>query len=332
MTIFEARSRWSQAVRCPRMGAMGLRGSTPEDVDETTLGYFQRGHQLGAWMLDRFVRQYGADDVVAEKPVAWPAGIAHTDFFVKSQKLAVEVKSAADPRPLDYHLRQLAGEVEFDPDATQGALIIVNPSNLFVRTLPMPVVPDDLRDEVHEIAATVARAADPSSPLPDRTCVRPSDAMSKMCPFATECFQDWVAPDPVEIADDVALLVALHLELDEEYKQATTHVADVKSRRDVVRAELAKTIEPAREYLSRDDELMVRRTAVAGRTTYDVVLAAQMGAIGPDVIAALGPFTREGKGFDRWTVKPAHLIDSGEEQDPARALAGLIDFGNEAPF
>jgi hypothetical protein len=314
------------------MGAMGLRGSIPEEVDETTLGYFERGKQLGAWMADRFIRQYGAEDVVLEKPVAWAAGIAHTDIVVKSQRLAVEVKSAADPRPLDYHLKQLAGEVEFDPDVDHGALVIVNPSNLFVRTLPMVVVPDELRDEVHEIASTVARAADPASPLPGRTCARPSDAMSKMCPFAVECFADWVAPDPVEIADDVALLVAQHVELDEEIKQAKAAVDDAEERRRVVRAELAKTIEPAREYLSLDDELVVRRTAVAGRVLVDVQLAAEMGAIGPDVMTALAPFTRQGKGFDRWTVKPAHLIDSGEKQDPARALAGLLDFGDVAPF
>jgi hypothetical protein len=312
------------------MGAMGLRGSVPEEPDEITRGFFERGHQLGAWMAERFILKHGADDVVTEKPVPWAAGVAHTDIFVKSEKLAVEVKSAADPRPLDYHLRQLAGEVVFDADATQGALVIVNPSNLQTRTLPMVTVPDDLRDEVHEIAATVARAADPASPLPGRTCARPSDAMGKLCPFARECFADWVAPDPVEVADDVAVLVARHVELDEEYKQAKDSVDDVKARRDVVRAELAKTIEPAREYLARDDELTVRRTPVAGRVTYDVALAAEMGAIGPDVIAALLPFTRTGKSWDRWTVKQAHLADR-EEQDAARTLAGLTDFG-PVPF
>lgn len=312
------------------MGAMGLRGSEPEPVDETTLGYFERGHQLGAWMLDKFVRQYGKDDVVAEKPVAWPAGIAHTDFFVKSEKLAVEVKSAADPRPVDYHLKQLAGEVEFDPEAEHGALVIVNPSNLQIRTLPMVTVPDELRDEVHEIASAVARAADPSAPLPPRTCARPSDAMSKMCPFAIECFADWDAPEPIDVADDVALLVAQHVELDAEIKQAKVALEDAEERRREVRAELAKTIEPAREYLSRDDVLTVRRTAVAGRTTYDIQLAAEMGAIGPDVIAALAPFTRVGRGFDRWTIKAAYV--DGEEQDSSRTLAGLLDFGAEAPF
>lgn len=328
---FEATSRWSLAVRCPRMGAYSLRGATPEPPDEYQLGYFRRGKQLENDVYESLALEFGADDLIRHKPIPWPGGIAHGDIFICSLGRSIEVKSLADPRPLDYHLMQLAGQILFDEDATDGALCVVNPSNLQRRWYPMPVVTDELAERVHATAQAVALSADPSSPLPPRVCGRPSDAQSHMCPFSGDCFAGWVAPDPVELEPDVALLVSQHAELDDELKQAKETVKDIEERRSVVREELGKTIEPAREYLNRDDELVVRRTPVAGRVTWDVDLAIRMGAVNA---AVLEPFRRVGAGFDRWTVKAAHLADA-EPQDAGRTLAGLVpsgEWGDEAPF
>jgi hypothetical protein len=56
-----------------------------------------------------------------------------------------------------------------------------------------------------------------------------------------------------------------------------------------------------------------------------------MGAITPEVLAALEPYKRQGRGYDRWTVKRAYL-DDVEPQDPGRTLAGLTDWGDDAPW
>jgi hypothetical protein len=330
---FEARSRWSLAVRCERMATYGLRGETPAEPDEYQLGFFERGKQLGAWMAERFVQKYGRDQVILEKAVAWPAGIAHTDIFVKPEKLAVEVKSTASLVPADFHILQLAGEVVFDDDAEQGALVQVNPSNLVTRTLPMPVVTDELRERVHEIAATVARAADPHSPLPGRVCARPSDAIGRMCPFAETCFTGWTAPDPVELEGELLELVPELDEAESTVKSLRAAVKEAEERRELVRARARRVLSPGTEYLARDDELVIGITEVSGRTTYDVASAIKLGVVAE---SALAPFRRTGKPSERWRVRPRPLLDS--EQDAGSVLSGIAaaaaveDFGDEAPW
>lgn len=329
MIGFEARSRWSMASRCARMGALALRGTPADDEpDEIMQGYFRRGKQLQADVVESLTQEYGAENLILEKPIPWPAGIAHGDIFITTRGRAIEVKSAADPRPVDYHLTQLAGQIHFDEDAVDGALCVVNPSNLERHWYPMPALTDEMVERVESIAAAVARTADPAAPLPERCCSKPSDARSRMCPFVGPCFADWTPPDPIEIEGDVAVLAARHAELDDEVKAAKETLVDAEERRREVRAALARTIEPAREYLARDDALIVRRTSVAGRVTWNVPLAIQMGVIDASV---LEPFRREGNGHDRWTVKAAHLDDDAP-QDSTRTLAGLLDFGEDAPF
>lgn len=323
MTEFEARSRWSMAVRCPRMAAYALHGTVAdEEPAELTRGYWRRGKQLQADVAASFVDQYGTDAVVLEKPIPWPAGIAHGDIYVKPEKLAVEVKSTASKVPEDYHLLQLAGQIHFDSEAERGALIMVNPSNLARRVLPLPALTDALVENVESTAAAVAQAA--AGTLPDRCCERPSDAFGRMCPFPATCFADWEPPAPFELAGDVAVIADELLDLDAEYKQAQENLADVDERRRARRADLRRLLEPAREYAS--DGLHVKITPVRGRVTYDIATAIKTGNVDE---AALEPFKTVGEGYDRFTVKYVEETDAAQE--PAAVLSGL-EFGDEAPF
>jgi len=321
---FEARSRWSQAVLCPRQAAYGLRGQPlDEEPDDIVKGYFARGKQLGAYMAERFIAQYGAHDIVLEKAVPWPAGIAHGDIFVRSEKLAVEVKSKADPRPLDSHILQLGGQVHFDPEAESGALVLVDPSNLQERTIPMPVVPDALVEEIERISGEVAGAADPAAPLPARVCSRPSEARGHMCPFAATCFGEWEAPDPIELQGEVAKLALRLVELDATIKATADDVKDWESERDELRSQLRLTLEPKLDYVL-DEEQLIRITPIAGRVTYDITTAIKMGAL---TEAEVADFRREGKGYERWTVRPV----PAPGDDPVRPLPDL-DYGDTPPF
>ena len=323
-TRFEARSRWSQAVLCPRMAAYGLRGVPVDDEpDEITKGYFLRGKQIGAYMAERFIERYGEHDVVLEKAVAWPAGIAHGDIFVRSGKLAVEVKSKADPRPLDSHILQLGGQIHFDPEAERGALVVVDPSNLLERTIPMPVVPDALVEQIERIAGEVAASADPAAPLPARVCARPSEARGHLCPFGPTCFADWVAPDPVELEGEVVVLSRRLVELDAAMKLGKAEQDEREEERNRIRAELLLTLEPKGEYVV-DGAQVIRITPVAGRTTYDVGLAIKMGVVTEEEVE---PFRKLGKGHNRWTVRAF-----GEPDEPVQALPSLESFGEEAPW
>lgn len=321
---FEARSRWSQAVLCPRQAAYGLRGQPlDEEPDEITKGYFLRGKQIGSYMGERFISRYGLHDIVLEHPFAWPAGIGHGDVLVRSEKLAVEVKSKADPRPLDSHILQLAGQVHWTPEAERGALIVVDPSNLSERTIPMPVVPDSLVERIEGIAGEVAAAADPAASLPARVCARPSQARGHMCPFAETCFADWDAPDPIDLQGEVASLANRLVELDATIKRSKDDQKDWESERDQLRAQLRLTLEPEREY-SLDGQQLIRITPIAGRVSYDVPLAIEMGVLDP---AEVDPFRKVGKGYERWTVKAV-----GEPDEPVQALPSLESFGEEAPW
>lgn len=328
MTIFEAASRWSFAVRCERMGAYALRGATPEEPDEITQGFFRRGKQLETDVYDSLELQYGADDLIRSKPIPWPAGIAHGDIFIRSLGRAIEIKSAADPRPLDAHLLQLAGQILFDDDAQDGALCVVNPSNLMRCWYPMPVITDEMAERVHEVAQAVAVAADPASPLPERVCSRPSDAQSHMCPFGGICFQDWSPPDPVELETELAAIVPDLDAAEKAVSDARRNVKDLEVERDLLRDRFRHVIEPATMFLAPDDELVVGITRVEGRVTWDVATAIKMGAVSAD---ALEPFRKVGKPSERWKVRNAHVADT-EPQDAGRTLAGLVaDFG-EVPF
>jgi hypothetical protein len=311
------------------MAAYDLRGAEPAEPDDVQRGYMLRGKQIEDYVFDRFAERYGRDNLVRHKPIPWPAGIAHGDIFVKPEKLAVEAKSTSSLVPLHHHVLQLAGQVIFDPDAEQGLLVLVNPSNLVMRPLPMPVVPVELEEEVRAIADTVAGAANPRAELPERVCSKPSDAFSLQCPHAGTCFADWTPPDPIELDGDIATLAGELYAIEQELKTAKERVAEVEENRNLKRDELRRTIEPAREYVSPLDELSVRITPIAGRVTWDIKTAIELGAVDATV---LEPFRKEGKPSERWTVKPRP--EELEEQSPARVLAGLTpdDFGEEAPF
>lgn len=305
-----------------------MRGTEPAEASDEQRGYFARGKQLQAHIAERFARRYGRDQIVVEKAIPWPAGIAHGDVFVKPEKLAVEIKSTASRTPQESHILQLAGQVEFDPDAEHGALVMVNPSNLLSSTLPMPAVTDDLRERVHEIADAVAAAADPDSPLPARVCERPSDAISRMCPFADVCFADWQPPDPIELEPQIAHLAADLDAHEKAVKDARRALAEREEERELVRAQLRHVMEPASEYAASDDELLVRITPVAGRVTWDVKTAIELGAVDA---SALEPFKRVGRPSERWKVRTRH---ADEEQEPGAVLAGLgadVDYG-DVPF
>lgn len=328
MTDFEARSRWSLSARCARAGAYALRGTEPGEPSDEMLGYWARGKQIGAWMVERFVAQYGAENIVAEKAVPWPAGILHTDIFVKPERLAVEVKSMSDPAVTDDHVMQLAGEVHFDPDAERGALVLVDPSSLRTRTVPVTLT-EELVERVEAIADQVARAADPRAPLPERVCSRPSDAIGKGCPFAATCFADWERPDPIEIEGDVARLANVLVAEDAAVKRAKVLLARREERREGTRAALRQLIEPATEYVTAAGELAVAITRVKGRVSFSLTEAVKAGVWTPDDDERFAPFVKESAGYDRFNVKPVYVADEG---DLAGSLVALAEDFGDVPF
>jgi hypothetical protein len=303
------------------MAAYGLRGEQPEEPSEQTRRYWARGKQIGAYMAERFIERYGADDVTLEKPIPWAAGIAHADIHVRSQRLTVEVKSQADPTPRDDQLLQLAGQVVFDPDADRGALIIVDPSSLYERVIPMDAVPERLEERAHQAAAEVAAAADPSAPLPDRVCDRPSDTHARTCPFATVCFHDWQPPPRQLLHGAVSTLVDELSHIEHDLAQHRAAIRDLERERDGIRSDLRRVIEPEHEYDT--GTVAVRVTEVKGRVTWDIKTALATGSLDEDELA---PWRKQGDPWERWKITPI-----GDEAVDVHPLPPE-DYGDEPPF
>lgn len=305
------RTRWSAAAKCPRMCAYGLLGADPSEPDERTKRLWRRGRQLGADVANDFAAKYGEDNIVREKAVAWPdtgmpLGELHTDVFIKSEKMAVEVKSSTSPASiLDDAITQLGGEIRFDPDADVGCLAIVDPTGWRdVELLPV-FLTDELTERVEGIAAQVVTAAN-GGDMPARVCQKPSDGKGKFCPFIDVCFKDWSPPDPLDLDGDIAQLAVDLKAAQEDERVAKQAVTLAETRRKEVAAQLSEwELTPGRDYMGHGVKL--RRTKVDDSPRFSYSKAQKAGAFSapiwtPEHEALLAPFTSLSGGHDRWAV------------------------------
>lgn len=210
-----ARSRWSHACKCPRMGAYGLLGVDPEEPSERSQGLMRRGRMLGAERFERYALKYGADNVIPEQAVPWPAGVLHPDVYVIPEKLVVEVKSSASPGGLlDDAIVQCAGQVYWHPEAEHGLVEVVSPIDLMVVDQVPVILNDEWVERLEAIAADVVRAAATQGrELPERVCGKPSDGIGRFCPFIGHCFDGWEPPSLEQVAADeevIARVARLH--------------------------------------------------------------------------------------------------------------------------
>lgn len=317
----EARSRWSHACKCPRMGAYGLLGIDPEEPTERQQGLMRRGRMLGGERFERYLLKYGEDDVVAEQSVPWPAGVLHPDIYVRSKRLVVEVKSSAAPESIiEDAIVQCAGQVYWHPEADKGLVEVVSPIDLQV-VAEIPVLLNDAWVErLEAIATDVVRAgASNGRELPDRVCKRPSDGFGRFCPFIDHCFEGWTPPTVDE------------LKVDEHLMARVARLHELKRRRQALAQEdkplekEAKKIQAELEGVLADGDVDIRAAVVGGylvkrspRTRENFSLKKARGSV-PEAI--LEPFTS----ISRFTVYEV-------EKASADAVAAADDWGDDAPW
>lgn len=315
--LLEARSRWSHACKCPRMGAYGLLGVDPADPNERQQGLMRRGRMLGADRYERYVARYGDHDVVAEQPVPWPAGVLHPDIYIRSKKLVVEVKSSASPDSIvEDAIVQCAGQVYWHPEATAGLVEVVSPIDLQVVAEIPVLLNDEWRERLDEIAASVVRAGmTQGRDLPDRVCKRPSDGIGRFCPFIEHCFAGWEPPTVEE------------LKADEELLARVARLAELKRRRKALAAEDKPLEDECKEIQEDLDGVLgardLREVIVGGylvkrspRTRESFSLKKARASVPADI---LDPFTS----VSRFTVY---------EVETASEFVVPDDFGDEAPW
>jgi hypothetical protein len=189
-TRLRGRTRWSAASKCSRWAALGLLGAEPSEPTPRQQRLWRRGRQLGADRAQQLEERFGAENVIREKAVPWPTkglplGELHVDAFVIPEKMAIEVKSSTSPTSiLESAITQLAGEMHFDPEAENGALMVVDPSGWNEDILVPVLLTNELVERVEGIAADVAGAAKGGA-LPDCVCASPGACRMMGCPFTT---------------------------------------------------------------------------------------------------------------------------------------------------
>jgi hypothetical protein len=324
-TRLKGRTRWSAASKCARWAALGLLGADPSEPSARTQRLWRRGRQLGADRADMLADKYGAENIVREKAVPWPAnglplGELHVDAFIIPEALSIEIKSSTSPASiLESAITQLAGEVHFDPESEQGALMIVDPSGWEDDRLIPIMLTADLVARVEQIAADVASAAK-GGPLPDCACSSPGACRSLGCPFTDTAWENWEPPNPIALGGDTAALVtelyqakqaratlkAVYEEGDQLYKQVCARLSELD-------------IKPGYDYFA--GPLKLRRTTISGRETFSLSTARKAGVLDEQLLAELAPFIKTGEPYDRWTIDRV-----GDEPLPTQ------DPGDDVPF
>ncbi len=310
----EARSRLSYVARCPRMAALALLGAEPRPATEQERRYWIRGKQIGKYVVEQLQAKYGADDVVAEKTIPWPAGLGHADAYIRSEQLLVEAKSRMTMTPTDDDLLQLAAYLRFDEEASHGALILVNPSSLEERALPV-FLTDELRDEVDDRVDEVVQAAK-TRVLPNCVCDTPSGCRNKQCHYTELAWEGWTPPPPEPLDADAKALVGALYQVEQRVRAMKETAAAEVSERDELRERVRELIEPDREYAA--DGIRLKLISVKPRETFDVKTAIKAGVLSEELIE---PFRKVGSPSYRWQV----------EGDPNLSSFLAADYG-EVPF
>jgi hypothetical protein len=325
-TRLRGRTRWSAASKCARWAALGLLGAEPAEPTQRQQRLWRRGRQLGDDRAQQLRDRYGAENVIREKAVSWPTkglplGELHTDAFVIPESLAIEVKSSTSPTSiLESAITQLAGEMHFDPEAKNGALMVVDPTGWNDDILVPVVLTDDLVARVEQIAADVAGAAKGGA-LPDCVCASPGACRMMGCPFTEEAWKDWTAPDPKQLDGEAAQLVRdlYYAKQQKDEHKATLAESDTKFREICTRL-LELGIDAGCDY--NVGPLRLRRTRVNGRETFSLTTARKAGILDESLLTLLEPFIRVGDPHDRWYID---RVGDGALEVPAE------DYG-DVPF
>lgn len=320
----QARTRWSLAAKCPLAAALGGLGVEPAEPDERTKRIWHRGRLFGWMVAEQFAAKHGAKNVIREKAVPWPAGVLHSDVFVKTERLAVEVKSSTAPSSLlESAFMQLAGECHFDADADQGMLVLIDPVDLDERFLPFVLTPE-WAEKVETRAAEVVRAlVTRGDDMPGCSCATPGACRFSGCPFTTEAWADWTPPTAEQLGHTPGILTSLS-DLD-TVKVARSSLSaqdkELKQRQDDIQAVLVELgVEPGRDYLF--NGYRVKRT-LSDSERFSLSTARQSGVWTPEDDDRLGAFINSGSS-ERWTVKRT------EAATPSKVT--VDDFGEDTPF
>lgn len=303
MTTFAPTAiRASEMARCVRMAALRARGAEQQEYDEQTRRYFARGHLYTDYVCRQLEAKHGRENVQREVEVEWPLGIGHADAYLPNEKLLVEIKSTVSPSTsspmFDMAVQQLRIYLRFHPEATSGALYLVNPSDLSGEDVFVVNLTDE---DVYAIDAAVAevQASLDGGDLPARICSKPGQGRGRLCPFVEACFEGWVAPEPDEVVDPDAVDAASRLAaIKVAERPLKEQLAALEEGKKEAQADLAELVEVGESVVG---PWLVKRTHVSRSPSFSLK-AAQAAGFPTD---ALGEYMKPGAEYDTFTVRRA---------------------------
>lgn len=276
---------------------------------------------MGLYVRRQFDAKHGADNVEAERPIAWGNGwTGHADLYVRPEKLLIEVVSTVGGN-IDHKIRQVKLYLLHDTEAENAAVYVVNPSSLDREELFPVFVTDDDLDELHGLVDLMQHAAE-TGELPPCVHTSPTGCKFSGCPFTAAAFEGWEPPDPVDVSGTPAFR-----SLAAEFYQRRRAREGAKALLEAADAEYAETKAALAELMTPDlpytaGPLELKRTMVRGRETFSYARAKQAGVITPALEEALQPFVKVSDGYS--TISIRRVSDE--------PVLSPDEFGDEAPF
>jgi len=309
-------------ARCVTAAVFQGRGETEAEHPPEAAEWFFRGHVFEEIVMRQIEAKHGKENVQRQVVIPIPGiGEGHADGYLIPEKALIEIKSTVAAYPnsdtFQFGVEQLRRYLAYHGEAEKGYLYMVDPSRMKPADVYTVVLTDADREEILSQQGFIVEAVVGTKDLPshgsnDRPCTRPSQARSRLCPFADVCFEGWQHEPAAEITEAQALDAASRLHaIKTEKRQHAAAIRALEEGEKAAQAELAEYVEPGEAIIG---PFAVKRTHVVMQPKFSVRAYQAAG----NEVDDLADYFTAGSEYDKWTVGKA-------------PQAGETDFG-EAPF
>jgi hypothetical protein len=310
-------------ARCVTAAVFQGRGADEAEPETEAREWFFRGHVFEEIVMRQIEAKHGKENVQRQVVIPIPGiGEGHADGYLIPEKALIEIKSTVAAYPnsdtFQFGVEQLRRYLAYHGEAEKGYLYMVDPSRMKPADVYTVVLTDEDRERIEGERKYVADGAEREDVMLAshgdewRPCTRPSQARSRLCPFADVCFEGWQHEPAAEITEAQALDAASRLHaIKTEKRQHAAAIRALEEGERAAQAELGEYVEPGEAIVG---PYAVKRTHVVMQPKFSVRAYEAAGNEMDD----LADYFTAGSEYDKWTVGKA-------EQ------AGDTDFG-EAPF
>jgi hypothetical protein len=305
--------RLSEAGLCGRKQTLRALGYEGDEPDERSLSIFESGDEHEETIYHLWAEQYPRQ-VKRQVAVRTPYGTGHIDIWVAPLKHLVESKSTTEKSlkrlPMEHHVDQVTMYLHFWGRAHGATAEIAYRVKETGEIKSFPVEYNERRAlnliaNLVEIQGAIEMTQEPL-PIPaDYTAFSfPCAWATGRCPFWQHCWggaqTEVLKKKVIAKAPQLAADAQEYLKLRQRRQALEGQVAIIKAREDVLEGGFGSVLDGAQAGALVAGEVLVGRSRIPGRITYDGDAMLEAGVLSA---AAIAPFRRIGAGYDRWTPK-----------------------------